>query len=99
MKVREQLLTRKDGQIDHVETTYNDIFVTKEKSELHMAFQLKGWDFTQSSINLKDADDLPIAVARQMTMAVVYPAELKRIQMVGLGGGTNRPISDATSPR
>lgn len=88
MAAREQLLSRKDGQIDHVETTYNDIFVFKHKSELHMAFQLKGWDFTQSSINLKDADDLPLAYTRQMTMAVTYPAELKRILMIGLGGGT-----------
>lgn len=88
MAAREQLLSRKDGQIDHVETTYNDIFVFKHKFELHMAFQLKGWDFTQSSINLKDADDLPLAYTRQMTMAVVYPAELKRILMIGLGGGT-----------
>lgn len=101
MSVREKLLTRKDGQIDHIETTYNDIFITKDRSELHMAFQLKGWDYTQSTINLKDADDLPIAVARQMTMAVVYPAELKRILMIGLGGGTistylGRHIPDVT---
>jgi len=88
MTVRQQLLARKDGQIDHVETTYNDIFVFKEKSQLHMSFQLKGWDYTQSTINLKDADDLPLAVARQMTMAVTYPAELNRILMIGLGGGT-----------
>jgi len=95
------MLARKDGQIDHVETTYNDIFVTKEKSELSMAFQLKGWDFTQSSINLRDIDDLPIAYTRQMTMAVVYPKELKRILMIGLGGGTistylGRYIPDVT---
>jgi len=88
MKVREQLLTRKDGQIDHVETTYNDIFVFKDKSELNMAFQLKGWDYTQSTINLKDPDDLPLAYTRQMTMTVAYPQELKRILMIGLGGGT-----------
>lgn len=88
MTAREQLLTKKDGQIDHIETTYNDIFVTKDKSQLHMAFQLTGWDYTQSSINLKDVDDLPIAYTRQMTMAVVYPAELKRILMIGLGGGS-----------
>ena len=52
-----------------------------------MAFQLKGWDFTQSSINLKDPDDLPLAYTRQMTLAVVYPEEVKRILMIGLGGG------------
>jgi spermidine synthase len=100
-KVRAELLTRKDGQIDHVETTYNDIFVFKEKSQLHMSFQLKGWDYTQSTINLKDVDDLPLAYARQMTMAVTYPAELKRILMIGLGGGMiptylGRHIPDVT---
>ena len=42
------MLKRKDGQIDHIETTYNDIFISKEGDELSMAFQLKGWDFTQS---------------------------------------------------
>ncbi|MET0279225.1 MAG: fused MFS/spermidine synthase [Pseudorhodoplanes sp.] len=85
---REVMIQHKDGQIAHVETTYNDIFVSKEGQELSMAFQLKGWDFTQSTIDLKDPDALPIAVARQMTMAVTYPEELKRILMVGLGGGT-----------
>ncbi len=87
-KVHEQMLARKDGRIDHIETTYNDIFVTKDKSELSMSFQLKGWDYTQSSVNLKDVDELPIAYTRQMTMAVVYPNELKRILMIGLGGGS-----------
>jgi len=101
MAAREKLLTRKDGQIDHVETTYNDIFVFKDKAELSMSFQLKGWDFTQSTINLKDPDDLPLAYTRQMTMAVVYPQELKRILMIGLGGGTiptylGRHIPDVT---
>ncbi|MGV3635183.1 MAG: spermidine synthase [Pseudorhodoplanes sp.] len=101
IKVREQMLMRKDGQIDHVETTYNDIFVNKDKAELNMSFQLKGWDYTQSTINLTDIDDLPIAYTRQMTMAVVYPAELKRILMIGLGGGSistylGRYIPDVT---
>jgi spermidine synthase len=85
---RETMLKRKDGQIDHVETPYNDIFVSKEGDELSMAFQLKGWDFTQSMINLKDPDALPITVAQQMTLAVTYPDDLKRILMIGLGGGT-----------
>lgn len=86
--IREQMPARKDGRIDHIETAYNDIFFTKDKAELSMSFQLKGWDYTQSSVNLTDVDDLPIAYTRQMTMAVVYPAELKRILMIGLGGGS-----------
>jgi spermidine synthase len=85
---RAALLKRKDGQIARIETTYNDIFITKERHHLSMSFQLKGWDYTQSTTNLRDSDDLPIAVARQITTAVAYPEETKRIMMIGLGGGT-----------
>jgi predicted membrane-bound spermidine synthase len=87
-KIRAEILTRKDGRVAHIETSYNDIFVQKEGHILSMAFQLKGWDYTQSEINLRDPDDLPVPVARQMTMAVVYPKDPQRILMVGLGGGT-----------
>jgi predicted membrane-bound spermidine synthase len=86
--IRETMLKRKDGQIDHIETSHNDIFVSKEGDELSMAFQLKGWDYTQSSINLKNPDDLPLAYTRQMTAAVAYPARLQRILITGLGGGS-----------
>ena len=36
-----------DGQIAHIETEYNDIFITKRRHELTMSFQLKGWDYTE----------------------------------------------------
>jgi predicted membrane-bound spermidine synthase len=87
-QVRSTMLARKDGEIAHIETSYNDIFVTKKGAILAMSFQLKGWDYTQSEINLRDPDDLPVAVARQMTTAVAYPADPQRILMIGLGGGT-----------
>ena len=86
--VRKAMLARKDGQIARIETTYNDIFITKKQSELSMSFQHKGWDYYQSAVNLRDADDLPYPIARQLTMAVVYPEELTSILMIGLGGGT-----------
>jgi len=88
LAVRAAVLAQKDGQLAHIETEYNDIFITKERAELSMSFQRKGWDYTQSTINLHDPDDLPLAFARTMTVAVAYPEELKRILMVGLGGGT-----------
>jgi predicted membrane-bound spermidine synthase len=87
-QIRGNMLTRKDGELGHIETSYNDIFINKKGEILSMSFQLKGWDYTQSEINLRDPDDLPVAVARQMTMAVAYPANPQRILMVGLGGGT-----------
>jgi predicted membrane-bound spermidine synthase len=85
---RAALLKRKDGQLDHIETTYNDIFITKERALISMSFQLKGWDYTQSTTNLRDADDLPMAVARTIPVAVAHAQETKRILMIGLGGGT-----------
>ena len=86
--VRAAALTRADGRIAHLETEYNDVFITKRKNQLVMSFQVKGWDYTESVINLADPDDLPLPYARVMTVAVVYPAARKSILMLGLGGGS-----------
>jgi predicted membrane-bound spermidine synthase len=88
LEQRKVMLGSKNGLIAHIETAYNDIFITKTQAELSMSFQVKGWEWDQSAVNLRDADDLPFPVARQMTMAVVYPEEVKKILMIGLGGGT-----------
>ena len=58
-KIRADLLKQSDGQIAHIETQYNDIFITKRRSELTMSFQLQGWDYTESVVNLR-SDDLPV---------------------------------------
>jgi spermidine synthase len=84
---RAAMLKRKNGLIAHVETVYNDIFVSKDESMLKMAFQWKGWHFPESEINLADPDDLPMAYARTMTIAALYPRDVKRVLMLGLGGG------------
>jgi spermidine synthase len=87
--VRAELLKRKDGRLAHVESEYNDIYVTKRRNQLTMTFQLKGWDYTESITNLEDPDDLPLPYAQTMTAAsLLYPAEIKRILMIGLGGGS-----------
>jgi spermidine synthase len=85
---RAELLKRADGQIARIETEYNDIFITKRRHELTMSFQLKGFDYTESVTNLRDIDELPVAYTRSMTTALAYPNELKRILMIGLGGGS-----------
>lgn len=85
--VRAAMLKRKNGLIAHVETVYNDIFVSKDASVLKMAFQWKGWHFPESQINLADPDDLPMAYARMMTVAAAYPRDIRRVLMLGLGGG------------
>jgi len=54
-----------DGQIAHIESEYNDIYVRKRRGDLILSFQLKGWDYTESVTNLRDPDDLPLALRRR----------------------------------
>jgi len=87
--VRAEILKRKDGRLAHVESEYNDIYITKRRNQLIMTFQLKGWDYTESVANLEDPDDLPLQYSQVMTAAsLLYPTEVKRILMIGLGGGS-----------
>jgi spermidine synthase len=85
--VRTEMLKRKNGLIERNETVYNDIFVSREGDYLVMSFQWKGFHFTESEINLKDPDDLPMLYARAITIATAYPKDIKRILILGLGGG------------
>ena len=87
-KIRAEMLKRADGRIAHIETEYNDIFITKRRGELAMSFQLKGYDYTESIANLADPDDLPVRYTQVMTLGVVYPPQPDKILMIGLGGGS-----------
>jgi spermidine synthase len=86
--VRAAMLKRPNGRIAHIETEYNDVFITKRQNQLTMSFQVKGWDYTESIVNLSDPDDLPLRYAQVMSIAIVYPNEPKKILMLGLGGGS-----------
>jgi spermidine synthase len=86
--IRAAMLKRADGRIAHIETEYNDIFISKRRNELTLAFQLKGFDYTESIANLADPDDLPVRYTQIMTLGVAYPPEVKNILMIGLGGGS-----------
>ena len=101
MSVRADIAKRADGHIAHVESEYNDIFITKKRDELTMSFQLKGFDYTESAASLTDPDALPIRYTQVMTIGVLYPPQLSRVLMLGLGGGTisaylGRFLPDAT---
>jgi len=86
--VRARMLERADGRLAHIETAYNDVFITKRRHQLVMSFQLKGWDYTESVSNLLDPDDLPLRYAQVMTIATIYPETARKILMLGLGGGS-----------
>jgi predicted membrane-bound spermidine synthase len=86
--VRAAMLARPVGRIAHIETEYNDVFITRRGNQLVMSFQVKGWDYTESVANLLDPDDLPLRYSQVMTIATAYAAASKNILMLGLGGGS-----------
>src|SRR5262245_30943004 len=86
--IRAAMLARPSGRIAHIETEYNDVFITRRGKELVMSFQVKGWDYTESIANLLEPDDLPLRYAQVMTVATAYPEAPKKILMLGLGGGS-----------
>ena len=100
-QIRASMLARKNGRIAHVETVYNDIFVTKDASLLKLSFQWKGWYFNQSEVNLADPNDLPMLYGRAMSIAAIFPQDIKRVLVLGLGAGSipvylHRFLPDAT---
>ena len=84
---RATLLAREDGQLAHIEGQYNDIYVVKRGNELLMTARLKGWNYTESRINLADQDVIPANYLRVMTTALAYAPQVDSILLVGLGGG------------
>jgi len=84
---RASVLAREDGQLAHVEGQYNDIYVIKRGNELLLTSRLKGWNYTESRINLTDADLIPANYLRMMTTALAYAPQVDSILLVGLGGG------------
>jgi len=62
---------------------------------------VEGEDYTESVANLTDPDDLPVKYTQVMMAALAYPPEVKRVLMLGLGGGSmstylGRFMPDAT---
>jgi spermidine synthase len=100
-EIRAAMLKRKNGLIAHVETVYNDIFVAKTQNLLTMTFHWKGYYFQESQVNLADPDDLPMLYARAVSIAAIYPQDVKRVLILGLGAGgistyLSRFLPDAT---
>jgi predicted membrane-bound spermidine synthase len=87
-RIRETMLARKDGRIAHLETIYNDVFVNKEANLLSLSFQWKGWRFYQSQANLADPDDLPMPYSRLMSISAIFPQDIRRVLVLGLGAGS-----------
>jgi spermidine synthase len=86
--VRAQMLKHANGRVAHVETEYNDIFITKRGSQLSLSTRFKGASYIESVVDLKDPDELPVPYTQIMSVALTYPEQPKRILMIGLGAGS-----------
>jgi spermidine synthase len=84
---RATLLARQDGELAHIEGQYNDIYVVKRGNELLMTARLKGWNYTESRINLANQEVIPANYLRMMTAALAYAPQVQSVLLVGLGGG------------
>ena len=88
MSVRKAMLKKPNGEVARVKTKYNDIQIAKWRDELVLSFYVRGSSHVESTVDLRDPDELPLAYTRKMTAALAYPEEPRRILMVGLGGGS-----------
>src|SRR6516225_3953873 len=86
--IRAQMLKHEDGRIAHLETEYNNVYINKYGPFLSMTTRVRNEINYHSIVDLKDADDLQVPYTRLMTAALLYPQNIGRILMVGLGGGS-----------
>ena len=86
--IRAQMLKHDDGRIAHLETQYNNVYINKYGPFLSMTTRVRNEINYHSIVDLKDPDDLQVPYTRLMGAALLYPPNIERILMVGLGGGS-----------
>jgi spermidine synthase len=78
----------RDGQIEKVDSEYNTIFVDKQGPFISLNFGYRQNRYTESVIDLQHRDELVVTYTRYMTSSLAYQqGPLKRVALVGLGGG------------
>jgi spermidine synthase len=86
--VRAQMLKHSDGRVAHLETEYNNIYINKAGPLLSMSTRVRNEINYHSIVDLADPEDLQVPYTRLMAAALLYPQNIQRILMVGLGGGS-----------
>ncbi len=87
-----------NGMIEEVETPYNTIFVFRDGDYVTMKFGLYETRYTESVTNVTDRLELPVRYTREMTLGAACAANLQRMAMIGLGGGTTSRYLHAYLP-
>jgi spermidine synthase len=88
VQIRAGALKQKNGLIAHIETEYNDVFISKKDAYLIMSFQRYSQSYNESTSSLTNPDELPVAYTQTMMVGAIYPDELRRCLMIGLGAGS-----------
>lgn len=70
------------------ESAYNHIFIYTAEPCVKMTFRRVGMEFDESMINKADIKELPIFYTQMLTVAVAYPDEIRKVAMLGVGGGS-----------
>jgi spermidine synthase len=86
--VRAAMLKHDDGRIAHIETEYNNLFISKHESFLALTTRVKNELYFESIVDLKDPDNMLVPYSRIMPAALMYPDNIRRILMIGLGAGS-----------
>jgi spermidine synthase len=87
-QIRADVLKQRNGIVAHIETEYNDVFISKRDAYLTMSFQRYSQAYNESTSSLSNPDELPVAYTRTMMLGAIYPDELRRCLMIGLGAGS-----------
>src|SRR5262245_31516897 len=73
--------------IEERNSTYNNIYVYKDGSNVIMNFGHSKRFYTESIYNTKNELDLPVTYTRFMTVGLVYAGGLENLLEIGFGGG------------
>lgn len=73
--------------IEKIESPYSSIFVYKSGNYIKMLFGNGRLKSTESVYNPLDKYELPVPYTRFMTAGLFYTKDVKRILVIGLGGG------------
>ncbi len=83
----DQLLAQPDGDLEHIESLYNNIFISKDGSKIRMSFSRYRQKYTESVIDLRRPEDLVVPYTRQLTVGLAYVEDPADLLMIGMGGG------------
>ncbi len=79
---------RAETLIERVESPYNNIFLYQDdRGHYVLTFGYRSRGYVESIVNPDDELELPVLYTRAMTVGLLYPSELTRVAMIGMGGG------------